>query len=496
MSLEQGKKVDVVLFNPAPRRGFQPHRRVELPLNLLYPATPLVRAGFKVKIIDQFADPHWKEKLHQALAEKPLCFGVSSMTGPQIIRAISACKYFKSLYPDTPVVWGGVHASILPEQVLENPYADIVVVGEGEDTLLDLVKTLASKGPLSGVKGIGYREDGQYRFTGHRPFVDLDKQPPLAYELVDIDLYRRKIFGSDHLSFNSSRGCVFGCRFCYDSVVHKKQWRAMQPKTVVERLKHLISEYNIRGFNLTDDNLFVNMQHAYQVMEEIVRADLGIKIGKLHIRIDAIEKMDDDFLKLLARAGVERLTIGVESGNQRILNLIRKTLTVDQVMDASRKLIKHPLVPVYLFMMGLPTETPEEFKDSISLAQGLISENPRASKSFNIYTPYPGTELFDVVVKMGFKPPKRLEEWAPLNYRYVFKDAPWLIPQTKKLISALDFPLMLLGSSHSYKKTNPLVSLLSRLYQPVARYRIKHLNPNLPIETWVVKSLGLFGRQD
>ena len=108
----------IILFNPAPRKGFQAHRRVELPLNLLHSATPLVHAGFRVKVIDQFADRHWESKLQNALVEKPLCFGVSSMTGPQILRALEICKFLKKHYPDVPTVWGGIHPSILPEQTL------------------------------------------------------------------------------------------------------------------------------------------------------------------------------------------------------------------------------------------------------------------------------------------------------------------------------------------------------------------------------------------
>jgi anaerobic magnesium-protoporphyrin IX monomethyl ester cyclase len=468
------RRVDVILFNPAPRSGWQPHRRVELPLNLLFPATPLVHAGYRVRIVDQFADPHWKEKLLDALAEKLL----------------------KSRYPDVATVWGGIHASLLPEQTLENPYVDIVVVAEGEATLLELVKALEDGNPLDQVAGIAYRENSRYHFTGPRPFVNLNAQPPLAYDLIDINRYRRRIFGSDHVSFNSSRGCVHRCAFCYDSVVHKRKWRAMRPEIVVDRLKRLIRDYGMRGFNFTDDNLFVNMKHAYRVMEEIVRADLNIRIGKLHIRINAIRAMGEDFLRLLVRAGVERLTIGVESGSQRMLDLIRKDLTVDQVIEASRKLVGHPIVPVYLFMMGLPTETPDELGQSIRLAQQLLDENPRASKSFNIYMPYPGTELYRLVVRYGLKEPERLEEWAPLNYRYIHKKSPWVPSETKRLIGALDFPLMLMGKGHEYKKTSPVVSALSRLYQPVARHRVRHLDARFPIETKLVKALGLFGRQD
>ena len=496
MSGETAKGLDVLLFNPAPRSGWQPHRRVELPLNLLFPATSLVHSGFSVKIVDQYADPEWELKFEEALQEKPVCFGVSSMTGPQIIRALEACRRFRQKHPDIPIVWGGIHASMLPEQTLENDLVDIVVIGEGEETLPELVYTLQSGGDLADVRGIAYREDGVYRQNEERPFIDLDKHPPLAYDLVDINLYRRKIFGSDHVSFNSSRGCLNRCGFCYDSVVHKRKWRAMQPDTILEQMERIVREHDIRGFNFTDDNMFVNMNHAYSLLEKINRSGLGIRIGKLHVRADTIARMDKSFLDLLVKAGVERLTIGVESGNQRVLDLINKGLTPETVLEASRKLSGYPITPVYLFMMGLPTETPAEMRDSVMFARQLLNENPRASKSFNIYMPYPGTQLYRMAVDMGLKEPSRLEDWSPLNYRHVHKESPWISKETRRLVEALDFPLMLMGKGHFYKKTNPVVKTLARLYHPIAEYRTTHMDPRFPIETKVVKALGLFGRED
>lgn len=491
--------MDIVLFNPAPRRGWQPQRRVELPLNLLYPATPLVNAGYRVKIIDQFSDPHWKEKLDEALSERPICFGVSSMTGPQILRGLEASKILKSRYPDVPVVWGGIHPSLLPEQTLDNPYVDIVVIGEGETTLLELVKTLENKSPLGQVDGIAYKDNNGYNITEPRPFVDIDKQPPLAYHLIDIDRYRRRIFGSDHVSFNTSRGCTFGCAFCWDPVFHKRQWRAMEPLTVLDRLKRFIRDYDIHGFLFTDDNFFVDTKRAYSILEEIVRADLRVSLGKLQVRADIICKMEKDFFQLMVKAGVKRLHVGIESGSQRILDLINKNETIDKFLEANKKISAYPITTLYTFMMGLPTETINEFAQSIRLAIRLTDENPRAVKTFNIYTPYPGTKLYDTCRQLGLIPPKNLESWASFNYRNIPKESTWISPEMKKMIGALDFPLMFLGKGHfitPYKKTNPVVVGLSRLYYPIAQYRVKHLDDRFPIESQLVKALGFFGRQD
>ena len=129
---------------------------------------------------------------------------------------------------------------------------------------------------------------------------------------------------------------------------------------------------------------------------------------------------------MLVRAGVKRLHLGVESGNERVLKLLKKGETVEQIVEANRILASYPIVPLYLFMMGLPTETPEEFAQSVRLAVRLTDENPRAVKTFNIYTPYPGTELYQKCVELGFREPQRLEDWVHFNYRNVPEIPPGL----------------------------------------------------------------------
>jgi anaerobic magnesium-protoporphyrin IX monomethyl ester cyclase len=230
-------------------------------------------------------------------------------------------------------------------------------------------------------------------------------------------------------------------------------------------------------------------------LQEIVRSNLNIVISKLQIRADTICRMDRDFLELLVRAGVKRMTVGIESGSQRVLDLIKKDVSIDEVIEANNRLAGYPIVPLYLFMMGLPTETPEELYQSFCLADRLIKENPHAVKTFNIYTPYPGTELYDLALQLGLKEPDKLEDWALFN---VQKDSPWIKPETKKLVENLDFPLMFLGGHFvdSYRKTNPIVTTLGRLYSPIARYRIRNMDTRLPLESKLVKALGLFARQD
>ncbi len=149
-------KGNIVLFQPLARVGAARQNRTGVPIGLLAIATPLDIAGYRVKIIDQFIDRNWKDMLREELAQKPICVGISVKTGPQIRYALEASKLVKK-DGNVLVVWGGIHPSLLPEQTLQNENIDIVVQGEGEETLYELVKALEHGEPLGNIRGIWYK---------------------------------------------------------------------------------------------------------------------------------------------------------------------------------------------------------------------------------------------------------------------------------------------------------------------------------------------------
>ena len=183
--------------------------------------------------------------------------------------------------------------------------------------------------------------------------------------------------------------------------------------------------------------------------------------------------MDDKDFTLLQRAGCRRLPVAVESGSEKIQHLLKKPVDVQRLLEVNRNLKKFDMaLPVYLFMMGFPTETEEDLAESVSLAFRLLDENPKADTSFNIYTPFPGTELFDVTVKNGLRAPERVEDWVAFNYRNLTQGAPWLSGEMRHLVEMLDFCTFFIGKRpflQPYEKTSPWVSLLCNLYAPLAR---------------------------
>lgn len=487
----------VVLVFPRHVTGWQAQPWCDLPLDLLSVATPLVHAGYRVCIIDQRVDDGWHARLLRELAAEPVCVGVTATTGPQLRHALEVSRLVKQ-HSRTPVVWGGVHASLLPEQTLAEDAIDFVVQGEGEVTLLELVQALArgqSSTPITGV----WRKHGAGAVSGGtRPFIDLDQQPPLAYELVETSRYARTVFGVPRLSFSTSRGCTFPCAYCYNTSYHRRRWRALSADVAVARMKDFVGRTSARGLFLTDANFFLDMERARSILAGVLREIPGLVFSRLHVRLDALLRMSDEDLQLIEKAGCRCLAVGIESGSERISNLLHKPIDVPALLAMNRRLRRFAIVPMYFFMLGFPSETQEELRATVSLFTRLVDENPRAMKSVNVFTPYPGTELFALTVAHGFVPPTRIEDWASLNYRSVANHGAWLPTDVCRLVEMLDFCSCFVGET-SYlkpvKKTNPLVVLLANLYAPLARRRVEKLAWQWPIEIKLARALGLFGKQ-
>ncbi len=488
----------VLLVYPRIIRGWQAQPRVEIPIGLLCIATAVVQKGYDVTILDQRVEPKWRSILEQELREDPICVGISSMTGPQLRHALEISNVVKD-YGNVPVVWGGIHPTILPDQTLRNEFIDFIVQGEGEEAFLELVQALEGKKSLRTVKGIWYKDKGQTKDTGTRPFVDLNQQPPLEYRLVDLKKYLRVISGVGHLNFFTSRGCTYPCTFCFTGPFNSKRWRGMDSDLAVQRIKDFVQTYQVKGLTFIDNNFFTDIERGRRILKGLIREDLGIVISKISIRPDTLLQLNDDDFALLEQAGCRRLTIAVESGSERIRVLLKKPVDVPDIRELNQRLKDSLFVPGFLFMMGLPTETKEDLAESVSLALRLLDENPKAKAFFNIYTPFPGTELFDMAVRHGLRVPESLEDWGSFNYRNLTQGAPWLSEEMRKIIEMLDFCAFFIGKGpfpRGYERASLWVSLLCNLYAPLAKARVKHFWGQFPVEMKLAKLFGLYAKQE
>ena len=203
-----------------------------------------------------------------------------------------------------------------------------------------------------------------------------------------------RLFDVDHVRFCSSRGCPHRCGFCYNLVFSNKKWRALSPERTVEELARLRSEYGIRGFTLADDFFFYDLERVGKILTLIVDSKLDVVFSKLDTHGGELSKLDDEFLELLQKAGCRTLVVGVESASDRILKLIRKNISVGDIVDFNLRVRKFDIVTKYCFMLGFPTETRADIDETVAFILRLLEDNPNIVKDINLYTPYPGTELY------------------------------------------------------------------------------------------------------
>ena len=446
-----------------------------LPLSLLSIASTLVQDRYPVKIIDTRLDPGWRRTLLEAVRMRPLCVGITTMTGSQLLTAMEASRVVREAGAGTPIVWGGPHPSLFPEPTMESPLVDMLIAGEGEESFRGLVKGLEAGSPLDDVPGLFRKHNGDILRNPPGPFLDLDALPALPYHLVPMEEHLHKYFSEPRVvEVETSRGCPFSCKFCYNQLYSKRRFRAQSTQKVLDTLHSLHREYRISAFHFIDDAFFTDRDRVRRITERILEEGLRLKLGFQGVRISHINALTDEELRTLVRAGVRFVQFGVESGAPRILQLIDKKLRVEEVVETNRRLARFPeIIPLYNFMCGFPTETKEEVLESTRLAWSLLRDNPQAIVSpFHLYKHYPGTELHELAKTDHYRTPKNLREWADFDWtESIHSEKPRDLMDTMKKVETVT---ILADRKMEMQTDSPVIRALARLYRPVARFRLKN----------------------
>jgi radical SAM superfamily enzyme YgiQ (UPF0313 family) len=371
-------------------------------------------AGYDVQIIDAKWDIDWRSQVRR-IADRLLCVGVTSLTGPAVSDGLEFSAFVKQIRPDLPVIWGGWHTTFAAEQAMQDPRIDVVVRGMGERTFVELARSIEANGPLQDVLGIHFRDGDKVRSTADRPLEDINNFPPPAYELIKPERYLVETAEGHRLASTIfSRGCPYACDFCLDS---RNRWLGLS----IDRMIADIEFWLARGANriqFYDGNFFLGRARLIEFCDAVVVRDLHTRFGWIATAVGRrVARMDDDLLARLKHAGLVQVAIGAESGSDELLTRITNKTTVETTLEAVRRLTRHGIDQYLFFMVGYPDEPDDALEKTLDFVVQLKKINPRVTLHLNFATPLPGSEVFRIAVDRGLvDPPQSFEDWARFDY--------------------------------------------------------------------------------
>jgi radical SAM superfamily enzyme YgiQ (UPF0313 family) len=380
----------LLIFAPYSRLK-QPHPN-EFPLGLGYLAAVLRQQGYRAEIADlTVRTPDINQLRNLFRSSRPDVVGVSAMT-ENYRQALWVARVARKTLKDVKIVMGGVHATFQYSEVLrECPEIDVIVVGEGEKTMLELTETLdkgLDQSRISEIPGLALRRKDEILLTAPREKIqNLDELPYPAFDLL-VHPELKDYFEEEtrRLPLITSRGCPYECVFCSTSKMHGRKYRARTPENVVDEIAYDIKKYQVNGINFVDDLFTLNHQRTTKICQEIIERKIEIKWGCLS-RVDCITP---ELLKIMKQAGCTGIFYGIESLSNNVLRKVKKGFTYKEIKQAINWTTKEELDVDASFILGLPGETPE----SLQLIPRFVTETGINRRVLtNMLQILPGTEL-------------------------------------------------------------------------------------------------------
>jgi len=396
--------------------------------------------------------------------------GLSVMTGNPIATSLKISSYIKTHY-NTPIVWGGPHPTILPEQTLENKNIDYVIRDWGSKSLCQLIQHIKEDSrDIVSILGLGYKENDKIILNSTMCSFEMIDFQDLPYHLVNITGSNYNRLNNREIIFPvfTAVGCPYKCTFCMSPAVYKKikgkKWIPYETAFVIAHIEYLIKKYDFQRLQIYDDDSFVDLNRMYNLLSEYVR--------------------NNDFLNLMVKANVDLLAIGVESGSDRILKKMNKGITVEQTIRVNQKIAKFSsLKPHYNFFCGVPGETMESLIETKALIIKLLKDNPNCYLGVGAdWKPYPGSVMADKAVEeYGLSLPDNLLGWAAIDSFDADKLVhPWYTKEINNMIKLLQIAGQALDNKiKEFRKDMGLILgnfiyFLSVLYKPILLLRLKY----------------------
>jgi len=456
------------------------------PVGLLSLASHLRQAGYVARIIDAAVIPDYLCAVERETCDA-LCFGVSLLTGPMILGAIEAATRAKRLRPQLPVVFGGWHPSLLPEQTLRESFVDIVVRNQGELAFLEVVRRIESGRSINGLEGCSYKTDSHVHHNPDQPMVRLNDLPTPAFDLADFDAYER-VGGGRKLPYASSVGCPYACSYCTNAVYYKRRFNALGSQRVVEEVTSLVSRHGLTEVALLDSNFLVDTRRAMEIARGFLDSRPGFK-WTFQASTDFFCKLSDDQVRVLGRSGVTHIGFGIESASAEVLVRMNKGhQRVSDMFETARKCMQAGIRATFNLIYGFPGETETDRRETFEVMGAVAHRYDNVTFSPNIFTPYPGIPIWPELNRLGLKEPRCLKDWSVLSLGAI--ELPWLAGSAYRNVRrGMSFLMLHDIIAHACRTSS--VSRLARmvlqgLRRPVC-WRLKHGRFGWPVELWLLR---------
>jgi len=381
----------VLLISP-PREVRQ--RAYFPPMGLAYIGSVLKGDGHVVRIIDA-ASYSWKRLEKVILAINPDVLGITCWTIERG-QAFKTAQIANKCLPKTKIIMGGQHATAFPEHMFKLAYADVVVLGEGERTMSELISAFENNDDISHIRGIVYQNEGKTIYTEPRALIAaLDSLPFPMYDDFNLEEYNglpeTKTLAA---AIMASRGCPYNCIYCSSAVFWERRWRSRTAGNVLDEIEWLYNDYRVRSIIFFDDLFFMDNNRAIEICKGIIDRKLELS----WVAEGRVNLVNQELLEWMKKAGCYRIDYGVESGSPNILKNIDKKTTIEQIREAFKLTHEVGIKPDAYLMVGNPGENEKTINETIQLMKEI---KPYYTNSGSVVWILPNTELYGRSKKMG-----------------------------------------------------------------------------------------------
>jgi anaerobic magnesium-protoporphyrin IX monomethyl ester cyclase len=399
----------IVLFNP----WSTPSPKRPLPMSLLAVGS-MLEGEFDYKIVDGNIEADPVGVILALASRQPLtAIAVTVMPGPQLRAAVSGCRQLKRALPSVPILWGGYFPSQHADACLSEATVDVCIIGQGEQTMLDVMRARRDGGSLSSIAGVAYREKGGIHRTPPRPLTPLDSLPDWQYDRLPMDRYFHKHYlGNRVATHHSSFGCPFACNFCAVVGMANRRWVAQSPDRVGAVLEKFSRVYGADAVQFHDMDFFISEARTEAIASRL--EPLGMTWWALG-RVDELMRYNAATWTAMKRSGLKMVFCGAESGSTDMLKRMNKggTASADLTIGLAARMKSYGIVPEFSFVVGNPPDPEADLAQTLSFIRRLKQVNDATEIILYVYSPVPmdGT-FYEAAQHQGFQFPETLEGWV------------------------------------------------------------------------------------